>query len=79
VSSRYNAIALRAGEVPMRCPQCGSDKFMEISMRLHSEDDVVFRSCFNCEHRWWERKAGDGFEAISLDRVLDLATVKRTA
>lgn len=63
----------------MRCPQCGSDRFMEISMRLHSNDDVVFRSCFRCEHRWWERKTEGSFEAISLEKVLDLATVRRTA
>ncbi len=63
----------------MRCPKCGSDKFMEISMRLHSDDDVVFRSCFWCEHRWWERKSGSGVEELPLEKVLDLASVRRTA
>ena len=63
----------------MNCPHCGSEKLIEISMRLHSNDDVTFRSCHECEHRWWERGADQYTEKVNLDTVLDLAKVTRTA
>lgn len=59
----------------MVCPQCGASKLIEIRMRLHSEDNVTFRSCYTCEYKWWERDA----EKVTLDTVLDMATVRRTA
>lgn len=63
----------------MNCPRCGSEKLIEISMRLHSNDDVTFRSCHQCEHKWWERGTEDYSESVDLHEVLDLARVTRTA
>ncbi|RIK09431.1 MAG: hypothetical protein DCC49_06165 [Acidobacteria bacterium] len=70
---------LAFGEALMHCPRCGSEKLIEISMRLHSEDDVTFRSCHACEYKWWERNTDQYAEQVNLDTVLDLATVTRTA
>ncbi|HEX9890661.1 MAG TPA: hypothetical protein VGB28_01190 [Actinomycetota bacterium] len=50
-----------------RCPSCGSDDVVAISMSVE-DAAVLFRACHRCEHRWWER---DGHR-VSLDAVLDL-------
>lgn len=50
-----------------RCPSCGSDDLVTISMTM-VESDILFRACHGCENRWWER---DGY-TVSLDTVVDL-------
>ena len=47
------------------CPRCDA-KLVEITIRVDG-DDVLMRSCSNCEGRWWYR---DG-EAMGLDGVLN--------
>ena len=61
----------------MHCPNCQSDKLVAIKMSLADEGQVMFRSCRACEHKWWERS--ETAERLPLSRVLEMATVRRTA
>ncbi len=63
----------RGGSV--RCPNCESKKLVAIKMSLADEGQVTFRSCRNCEHKWWQKR--DTSERIALSTVLQMAKVVR--
>lgn len=52
----------------MRCPECQSDTYVEITMVL-GEKDVSFRRCGRCETQKWESDNQD----VDLTSVLDFA------
>ena len=37
-----------------RCPDCGADNLITITMRL-GDGAIRFRTCSPCEARWWEK------------------------
>lgn len=52
----------------MRCPNCKSDTFVEIKMKLGVKD-VIFRRCGRCETQKWE----SGDQDVELKYVLKYA------
>jgi transposase-like protein len=56
----------------MNCPRCQRAKLVRIDLELQGEP-VRLHSCSACDSRWWVRSG----EQISLDGVLELATVRR--
>lgn len=52
----------------MRCPNCKSDTYVEISMSL-GDKDVAFRRCGRCETQKWESEDQD----VDLNSVLKFA------
>ena len=52
----------------MRCPNCKSDTYVEISMSL-GDKDVAFRRCGRCETQQWESEDQD----VDLNSVLKFA------
>lgn len=52
----------------MKCPNCQSDTYVEISMTL-GEKDVSFRRCGRCETQKWESGDAD----LELSNVLKFA------
>lgn len=65
----------------MQCSSCGSDKVIRIDLTLHTEEQLLFHSCHNCENRWWlEPDVGDATPAnVPLHEVLNRATIIKTA
>ena len=63
------------------CPRCGDDGVIEIRMTLQGGEKVLFHSCHNCEHKWWETPPTPmhGAEEIGLDDVLSRVKPKRSA
>ena len=57
----------------MSCPKCRVRHTVQIAVSL-SGRTVTLHSCSNCDTRWWD---GEDGEAINLDEVIDLATVRR--
>ncbi len=55
-------------ETLMRCPNCKSDTYVEITMAL-GDNDVAFRRCGRCETQKWESEEQD----IDLTSVLAYA------
>ena len=56
----------------MSCIACGSNDVVEIEMTLADGTAIEFRSCHDCENRWWDR---DG-EPVELAAVLKKAAPK---
>ncbi len=59
-----HAIATKA-----RCPSCGSDEVLALSMVV-GESDLRFTCCVACENRWWEREG----RSIPLRSVLGIVS-----
>lgn len=57
----------------MTCPKCSARQLVEIDVNLQGRN-VTLHSCSRCDSRWWDDEGGD---RIHLDRVLELATVRR--
>jgi len=57
----------------MTCPKCSARRLVEIDVNLQGRN-VTLHSCSRCDSRWWDDEGGD---RIHLDRVLELATVRR--
>ena len=64
---------LKEGKAAMNnCPVCRAARLVEIDITLKGEA-VRLHACSTCDTRWWDREG----ERLPLDRVLELATVRR--
>lgn len=61
----------------MHCPNCESQRLVAIKIQISGDGEVLFRSCRDCEHKWWEREGTA--ERLPLATVLEMARARRTA
>ena len=61
--------------MPDTCVVCASTAVTRIAMTMTAGQLVEMTSCHRCEHKTWREEG----ESVALDRVLSLASKKKTA